>query len=321
MSVSTPSLADRVRAADPRAVARAISIVEDAGGPASDLVAALHPHGGRAYVVGITGAPGAGKSTLVDALAGELRRGSRRVGILAVDPSSPFSGGAVLGDRVRMQRHASDPGVFIRSMAARGQLGGLARATGDAVVVLDAAGFDVVVIETVGVGQDEVEVARIVDVTVVVLVPGAGDSVQALKAGLMEIADIFVVNKADRPGADQVAADVRAVLSLASFDTGAWRPPVLPTDAIAGAGVAELVDALWRFREQAVTTLEARRRGRSAFRVREALASVLMQHVEASLGPGEIEAAVDEVAARRLDPYHAAQRLVSRLMPRDVNER
>jgi LAO/AO transport system kinase len=313
MTLSIQELADRVRASEPRAIARALSIVEDAGGRAEDLMAALHPHAGHAYLVGITGAPGAGKSTLVDAVAIELRRAGGRVGILAVDPSSPFSGGAVLGDRVRMQRHASDAGVFIRSMATRGQLGGLARATADAATVLDAAGFETVAIETVGVGQDEVDIARTADVTVVVLVPGAGDEVQALKAGIMEIADIFVVNKADRAGADHVVADVESLLALQSFGQGTWRPPVLRTEAPSGAGVAELVDALRRFREQAMATVETRRRSRSAFRVREALSDVLMQRLEASLGSGEIDATIEQVAARRLDPYHAAERLVSRL--------
>jgi LAO/AO transport system kinase len=320
MRRSPHALADRVRAAEPRAIARALSIVEDAGDPAADLVAALHPHGGRAYLVGITGAPGAGKSTLVDALVVELRRAGKRVGILAVDPSSPFSGGAVLGDRVRMQRHAPDAGVFIRSMATRGQLGGLARATADAGIVLDAAGFDYVVIETVGVGQDEVDIARTADATVVVLVPGTGDEVQALKAGIMEIADIFVVNKADRPGADHVMADVEGLLALQSFAPGTWRPPVLRTEAVSGSGVAELLDALRGFREQSAAILEARRRSRSAFRVREALAAVLMERLESSLGAGELDAMVEQVASRRLDPYHAAERLGSRLFPPEVDD-
>lgn len=313
MTGSTGTLVERVRAADPRAIARALSIVEDAGEPAADLVAALHPLGGRAYLVGITGAPGAGKSTLVDALVVELRRGGTTVGILAVDPSSPFSGGAVLGDRVRMQRHASDAGVFVRSMATRGQLGGLARATADAAIVLDAAGFDFVVIETVGVGQDEVDVARTADVTVVVLVPGAGDEVQALKAGVMEIADIFVVNKADRPGADHVVADVEGLLALQPSDPGTWRPPVLRAEALNGSGITALVDALQRFRGQEAL-IESRRRGRSAFRVREALAAELMERVESLLRPGELDGVVAQVAARRLDPYRAAERLAARLL-------
>jgi LAO/AO transport system kinase len=317
MTTSSGSLADRVRGADPRAIARAITIVEEGGQPAADLVAALHPYGGRAYLVGITGAPGAGKSTLVDALAGELRRAGERVGILAVDPTSPFSGGALLGDRVRMQRHAGDAGVFVRSMATRGQLGGLSRATGAAAVVLDAAGFDVVLIETVGVGQDEIEVAHAADVVVVVLVPGAGDAVQALKAGVMEIADIFVVNKADRPDADRVAADVNDALALGSFEPAQWRPPVLPTDAVSVSGVADLVGALRRFREQAAGTIEGRRRRRSALRLREAVVSELMARVEAQLGPEGLDAAIEDVAARRLDPASAARRLVSQLLSRE----
>jgi LAO/AO transport system kinase len=313
MTGSIDTLVGRVRASEPRAIARALSIVEDAGDSAADLVAALHPLGGRAYFVGITGAPGAGKSTLVDALVVELRRGGTRVGILAVDPSSPFSGGAVLGDRVRMQRHASDAGVFVRSMATRGQLGGLARATADAAIVLDAAGFDFVVIETVGVGQDEVDVARTADVTVVVLVPGTGDEVQALKAGVMEIADIFVVNKADRPGADHVVSDVEGLLALQPSAPGTWRPPVLRAEAVSGSGMVTLVDALQRFRGQEAI-IGSRRRGRSAFRVREALAAELMERIEGSLRPGELDAVVAEVAARRLDPYRAAERLAARLL-------
>ena len=320
MSNSTSAaLADRVCAADTRAIARAISIVEDGGRLAADLVATLHPRGGRAYLVGITGAPGAGKSTLVDGVAGELRGAGSRVGILAVDPSSPFSGGAVLGDRVRMQRHAQDPDVFIRSMATRGQLGGLARATGDAAAVLDAAGFDVVLVETVGVGQDEVDIARTADVTVVVLVPGAGDDVQALKAGIMEIADIFVVNKADRPGADRVVADVQGLLGLESFPEGRWRPPVVRTEATGGAGIVDLVDALRQFRGQAVA-LMVRRRARAAFRVREALVAALMERLRTCLAPGEFEKAVEDVAARRLDPYLAARRLTARLAAREDDD-
>src|SRR5213592_739773 len=242
------SLSLRVLAGDPRAIARAISLVEDETPAGADLVRAVFGRSGRAYLTGITGAPGAGKSTLVDRLIGDLRRLGRTVGVVAVDPTSPFSGGAILGDRVRMQAHVADPGVFIRSMATRGNLGGLARATAEAALVLDAAGRDVVLIETVGVGQDEVDIVRTADVSIVVLVPGAGDDVQALKAGIMEIADIFVVNKADRDGADRTIASIEALLSLQSFGADEWRPPIVRTTATTGEGLGDLVAALDRFR-------------------------------------------------------------------------
>jgi LAO/AO transport system kinase len=313
----TATLAERVLAADPRAIARAISLIEDEDAASNDVVRAIFSRTGRAYLVGVTGPPGAGKSTLVDRLVSEFRKRGGKLGVIAVDPTSPFSGGAVLGDRLRMQAHAHDDAVFIRSMATRGHLGGLARATGDAALVLDAAGYDTIVIETVGVGQDEVDIIRTADVSIVTLVPGTGDEVQALKAGIMEIADIFVVNKADRDGADRLASAVEANLSLQTYLDGEWRPPVMQSVATSGKGIPEIVAMIETFRTHSAGKQDARRKTRSEFRLRELVSQRFMDHLERKvLAPGELAETVNRIATRDLDPYTAAASLLERAIRR-----
>jgi LAO/AO transport system kinase len=307
-------LAAGVRAGEPRAVARAISLVEDGRPEARDLLAALFPHAGGSFVVGVTGPPGAGKSSLVDRLTAHLRRQGRTVGIVAVDPTSPFSGGAILGDRIRMQAHATDPGVFIRSMATRGHLGGLAAATDRALLVLSAAGKDVILVETVGVGQDEVAIVGTADASVVVLVPGLGDEVQALKAGIMEIADVFVVNKADRDGVDRVVAEIESMLSLAP--PGASRPAVVKSVATRDEGTGALLDAVEAYRARASESgaLEARRRSRLRRQLEEAVRERVMGHVfRRVVPPAEFEATVARMADRSVDPFTAADGIVDRM--------
>ena len=303
---------ERILAGDLRILARAISKVEDDVENASDLMQSIFPLTGRGLIIGITGAPGAGKSSLVDRLAALYRGRDERVGIIAVDPSSPFSGGAILGDRIRMQTLGLDPGVFIRSMATRGQLGGLARATVDAVAILDAAGYEKIIVETVGVGQDEVEIVKTADVSVVVLVPGMGDDVQAIKAGIMEISDIFVINKADRDGVLRTEKELEALLSLTERSDG-WQPPIVKTVATENKGLEELAEAIERFHSfQSKTAASRERRHQIArWRIIELLRERLLARVlstDAAIEQLDILAA--EVADKRRDPYSAVEELM-----------
>ena len=300
-----------------RALARLLSLVEDDGAEAREALARLCSRTGRAHVIGVTGAPGSGKSTLVAQLAAAYRRRERTVAIVAVDPSSPFSGGALLGDRIRMHGVSADPGVYVRSMASRGSLGGLARSTWDVVQVLDACGYDTILIETVGAGQTEVDIARTAHTTVVIQVPGLGDEVQMLKAGILEIADILVVNKADRQGAERVAAALAASLELANTpadgDGAAWRPPILKTVATTGAGVAELGDAAARHLAflHSSGAMEEREQARMAERLRGVARERLLRLVLANAGPAAIEGLVARLAAREIDLYGAVDELLA----------
>jgi len=314
LSPDIEKIAAGVRAGETRALARAITLVEDDRPEARGLLAALFGHSGRGLVVGVTGPPGAGKSSLVDRLTSRARALGRTVGVIAVDPTSPFSGGAILGDRIRMQGHATDPGVFIRSMATRGHLGGLAAATDQALVVLGAAGKDVVFVETVGVGQDEVDVVDSADVSLVVLVPGLGDEVQAFKAGIMEIADVFVVNKADREGVARLVGEIEAMLSIAS--EGSRVPPIVQTVATEDRGIAELLDTVDSFRRAAESSgaLRQRRLTRLRRQLESAVRQRVMAHVrERVLRPGELEETVSRLAERATDPETAADEIVSRM--------
>ena len=312
-SKGNQSLVERLAAGDTRAVARAISKVEDLSKDASQLMKQVFPLTGRGLIIGITGAPGAGKSSLVDKLALHYRQQGERVGIVAVDPSSPFSGGAILGDRIRMQTLGLDSGVFIRSMATRGNLGGLARTTVDAVSILDAAGYAKIIIETVGVGQDEVEVVKAADVSVVVLVPGMGDDIQAIKAGIMEIGDIFVINKADREGVLSTEKELEALLSLATRDDS-WEPPIVKTVATESKGISDLAAAIDKYSDFHLQTKsgEGRRRSIARWRILELLRERLVaQTLESDSASQLLERLAGEVASRELDPYSAVEELMA----------
>jgi LAO/AO transport system kinase len=312
--LASTTLVDRLRSGDPRALARAISTVENRAPGWSDLLKALFPHTGKARVIGMTGPPGAGKSTLVDQLAKHYRKENQTVGIIAVDPTSPYTGGAILGDRIRMQDHYSDPGIFIRSMATRGSLGGLARATADAATVLDASGRDVVMIETVGVGQDEVDIVRLADVTIVILVPGMGDDVQTIKAGIMEIADIFVINKSDREGAERVEREIRAMQSLASRKlNGQWTPPIVKTVASEGLGTKDLAQAIDDYaaflkKENLVFKKNVENWQE---RLVEMLRDAMLEKARSQMDGGSLERYAAEIAEHKRDPYSLVEEILA----------
>ncbi|HJZ00219.1 MAG TPA: methylmalonyl Co-A mutase-associated GTPase MeaB [Streptosporangiaceae bacterium] len=307
--VKTHSELDRALSGDTRALARLLSLVEDGSPRVREVIKDLLPRTGHARIIGLTGAPGVGKSTMTAALVGAFRASGRRVAVLAVDPTSPFTGGALLGDRIRMQEHATDEAVFIRSMASRGHLGGLAAATPQAIRVLDAAGFELIIIETVGVGQAEVAIASLADTVAVLLAPGMGDAIQAAKAGILEVADLFIVNKADKPDAQQVVRDLRNMLALGANDKG-WKPPIITTTATAGEGLAEVVTQLDAHRDWLTASgeLTRRRHGRAREEITALAFAALRDRVRAS--------GVDELAARvadgTLDPFQAAEDILAR---------
>jgi LAO/AO transport system kinase len=308
------SLIQQLRSGEARALARAISMVENRSPGWAELLKALFPKTGHARILGLTGAPGAGKSTLVDQLAKHYRKLNRTVGIIAVDPSSPYTGGAILGDRIRMQDHFSDPGIYIRSMATRGSLGGLARTTADAAMVMDASGRDLIMIETVGVGQDEVDIVRLADVTVVILVPGMGDDVQSIKAGIMEIADIFVINKSDREGAERVEREIRALQSLA-IRSDHWTPTIVKTVASDGTGINELVAAIAEYEEylQKENLLLQHNIDNWQERLIEMLRDALLEKARAQMEDGNVARYAAEVAEHKRDPYTLVEEIVGRI--------
>jgi len=307
-------LAEQLRSGDARALARAISTVENRSPGWSDLLKALFPHTGHARILGLTGPPGAGKSTLVDQLARHYRKQNQTVGIIAVDPTSPYTGGAILGDRIRMQEHFSDPGIYIRSMATRGSLGGLARTTADVATVLDAAGRDLIMIETVGVGQDEVDIVRLADVTVVILVPGMGDDVQTIKAGIMEIADIFVINKSDRDGAERVEREIRALQSLA-VRSDKLTPPIVKTVASQGVGVDDLAAAIRDYEAylQKENLILQKKAQNWQDRLVEMLRDAFLEKARAQMSNGAVAGYAAEIAEHKRDPYELVEEIVGKL--------
>jgi len=304
---------EQLRAGDARALARAISTVENRAPGWSDLLKALFPHSGRARVIGLTGSPGAGKSTLVDHLARLYRKQNHTVGIIAVDPTSPYTGGAILGDRIRMQEHFSDAGIYIRSMATRGSLGGLARTTADVATVLDASGRDVILIETVGVGQDEVDIVRLAEITIVILVPGMGDDVQTIKAGIMEIADIFVINKSDHDGAERVEREIRGLQSLAMRHDG-WTPPIVKTVASEGKGIEELAAAIATYEAYLQNENLAFKKSVENWQERlvEMLRDAMLEKARAQLGDGNVARLAAEVAEHKRDPYTLVEEIAAK---------
>jgi LAO/AO transport system kinase len=305
---------ERLRNGDPRSLARAISMVENREPGSSELLKSLFPHTGHARILGMTGAPGAGKSTLVDQLAKFYRRQNQTVGIVAVDPTSPYSGGAILGDRIRMQDHFADPGIYIRSMATRGSLGGLARATADVTTVLDASGRDLIMIETVGVGQDEVDIVRLADITVVMLVPGMGDDVQTIKAGIMEIADIFVINKCDREGAERVEREIRAMQSLA-MRADNWSPPIVKTVASEGTGIPELAAAVGQYEAYLKKENLLLKRNVDNWRERlvQMLRDAMLEKARTEMSDEEMGRHAAEVAEHKRDPYSLVEEIVGKM--------
>jgi len=314
LNQQTQTLIDQLRSGDVRTLARAISTVENRAPGWSELLKALFPHSGKARVLGLTGPPGAGKSTLVDQLARFYRRNNKStVGIIAVDPTSPYTGGAILGDRIRMQEHFSDPGIYIRSMATRGSLGGLARTTADVVTVLDASGRDLIMIETVGVGQDEVDIVRLADITILILVPGMGDDVQTIKAGIMEIADIFVINKSDREGAENVEREIRTLQSLAIRQDG-WTPPIVKTVASEGTGIEELASAISDYEAYLQKGNLALNKSVENWQQRlvEMLRDVLLEKARTYLGDGNLARLAAEVAEHKRDPYTLIEEITTK---------